>query len=152
MSKSCKKFQGSLTRQKPYDCLTDRVIFFQLGFWPGPPVATPRSHRPVFFIFFLSRFGLKRQWPYHGLSDPVFFSKTFYTILHLDINDHTTVCETVEWLLMFRVENVLKMKKPGLWDLVMVTGGPGQKPNWKKMTQSVRQWYGHWWVNFDIRN
>ncbi len=41
-----------LTRQWPYHCLTDRVIFFQSGFWPGPPVAIPQSHRPGFFHFF----------------------------------------------------------------------------------------------------
>ncbi len=49
----------------------------------------------------------------------------------------------------FRVENVFekKMKKPSLTDRGMVTGRPGQKLDWKKMTQSVRQWYGHWRVN-----
>ncbi len=26
------------------------------------------------------------------------------------------------------------MKKPSLWDRGMITGGPGQKPDWKKMT------------------
>ncbi len=48
----------------------------------------------------------------------------------------------------FRVEKCLKkkMKKPGLWDRGMVNGGPGQKPDWKKMSRSVRQWYGYWWV------
>ncbi len=39
----------SLTHQRPYHCLTDRVIFFLTCFWPGPPMATPRSHRPDFF-------------------------------------------------------------------------------------------------------
>ncbi len=35
---------------------------------------------------------------------------------------------------MFRVENVFekKMEKPGLWDRGTVSGGPGQKPDWKK--------------------
>ncbi len=60
------------------------------------------------------------------------------------------------WSLTFRVENVLekKMKKPGLWDRGMVTGRLGQKLDWKKMTRSVRQWYGHWrftkfWMNLN---
>ncbi len=39
-----------------------------------------------------------------------------------------------------------KMKKPGLWDRSVATGGPGQKPDRKKMTRSVRQRYGLWWV------
>ncbi len=34
---------------------------------------------------------------------------------------------------MFRVENVLKkLKNSGLWDYGLVTGEPGQKPDWKK--------------------
>ncbi len=52
------------------------------------------------------------------------------------------VCETVVWSLTFRVENVFEKKnekKPGLWDCGMVIGGPGQKPDRKKMTWSVRQ-------------
>ncbi len=45
-----------------------------------------------------------------------------------------------------------KWKQPGLWDYSMVTGGPGQKPDRKKMTRFVRQWYGHWRVknNFSL--
>ncbi len=66
-----------LTRQGPYRGLTDRIIFFLSGFWLGPPVATPRSHRPGFFHFFKSRFRPRHQWPYHGLSDRVFSSKIF---------------------------------------------------------------------------
>ncbi len=38
-------------------------------------------------------------------------------------------------------------KKPGLWDHGVATGGPGQKPDWNKMTRSVRQSYGFWRVN-----
>ncbi len=41
------------------------------------------------------------------------------------------------------------MKKSGLWDRGVVTGGPGQKHDWKKMTWSVRQWYGHLRVKND---
>ncbi len=33
----------------------------------------------------------------------------------------------------------------------MVTGGPGQKPDRKKMTWSGRQRYGHWWVKNDLK-
>ncbi len=40
-----------------------------------------------------------------------------------------------------------KMKKPGLWDLGVATGELGQKPDRKKMTQSVRQWYDLWRVS-----
>ncbi len=32
----------------------------------------------------------------------------------------------------------------------MVTGGPAQKPDWKKMIRSVRQWYGHWRVKIHL--
>ncbi len=46
----------------------------------------------------------------------------------------------------------LGSKKFGLWDRDMVTGRPGQKPDFKKMTRSVRQWYGHWRVKDVIRN
>ncbi len=45
------------------------------------------------------------------------------------------VCGTVVWLLTFTVENVFekkKWKKPSLRDGGMVTGEPGQKPDWKK--------------------
>ncbi len=75
----------------------------------------------------------KPQWPYHGLSDRVFFSKTFYTWTSMTIpRSHRP-----------------GFFKPGLWDHGMVTGGPGQKPDWKNMTRSVRQWYGHWRVNMN---
>ncbi len=62
------------------------------------------------------------------------------------------VCETMVWSLTFRVKNVFekKWKKPDLWVRGMVTGGPGQKPDWKKMTRSVRQWYGHWRVKLSL--
>ncbi len=62
------------------------------------------------------------------------------------------VCETVVWSIMFKVENVFEKKKgknTSLWVHGMVTGGPGQKPDWKKITRSVRQWYGYWWVKID---
>ncbi len=35
-------------------------------------------------------------------------------------------------------------KKPGLWDRGVATGGPGQKPDRKKINRSVRQRYGLW--------
>ncbi len=86
------------------------------------------------------------QWPYHGLSDR-FFPQD---ILHLDVNDHTTVSQTVfffnwsvrPWYGHWRLESKMCLKKKnekntGLWDRGMVTGGPGQKPDWKKMTRSV---------------
>ncbi len=47
------------------------------------------------------------------------------------------------------VENDLKKwKKPGLFDRGVATGGLGQKPDRKKMTQSVRQRYGLWRVKW----
>ncbi len=58
-----------LTCQWPCHCLTDRVIFFQSGFWPGSPVTIPQSHRPGFFFIFLN---------------------TFST---LNVSDHTTVSQ-----------------------------------------------------------
>ncbi len=45
-------------------------------------------------------------------------------MLHLDVNDHTTVYETVVWSLMFRVENVFEKKMKNsvsetvVWSLV----------------------------------
>ncbi len=79
--------------------------------------------------------------------------------------DHTTVCQTSFFFLKHftpgsqwpwdcgMVTDVYgrkwfekKMKKPGLRDREMVTDGPCQKPDWKKMTRSVRQSYGFWWV------
>ncbi len=50
------------------------------------------------------------------------------------------------------VENdfIKKWKKPSLWDRGVATGGPGQKPDRKKMTRSVRQRYGLWRVNKQI--
>ncbi len=42
------------------------------------------------------------------------------------------------------------MKETSLWDRGMVTGGPGQKPDRKKMTQSIRQWYGHWRDTWEV--
>ncbi len=49
----------------------------------------------------------------------------------------------------FRVENKFekkKMKKLGLWDCGMVTGGPGLENEFEKneKTRSVRPWYGDW--------
>ncbi len=48
------------------------------------------------------------------------------------------------------VENdfLKKMKKPGLWNCGVTTSRPGQKPDRKKMTRSVRQQYGLWRVKF----
>ncbi len=58
------------------------------------------------------------------------------------------VCETVVWPLVFMVKNVFeKIKNSDPTDRGMVTGRPGQKPDWKKMTRSVRLWYGLWRVN-----
>ncbi len=42
-------------------------------------------------------------------------------------------------------------KKPGLWDRGVATEGLGQKPVRKKMTRSVRQWYGLWWDKSSLR-
>ncbi len=44
------------------------------------------------------------------------------------------------------IENVFEKKKmkKRLWNRDLVTGGPGQKPDWKKVTPSDRQFYGHW--------
>ncbi len=46
------------------------------------------------------------------------------------------------------VENNFKKneKTPGLWDRGVATGEPDQKPDGKKMTRSVGQGYGLWWV------
>ncbi len=85
------------------------------------------------------------------------FSKKFYSWMSLTIpQSHRPVffkpgqpglwgCGVVTDV---RVENVFekKNKKTSLWDCGTVTGRPGQKPDWKKMTRSVRQWYGHWRV------
>ncbi len=38
------------------------------------------------------------------------------------------------------------MKKPRLWNRGVATGRPGQKPDRKKITRSVRQWYSLWGV------
>ncbi len=58
----------------------------------------------------------KPQWPYHGLSDQSFFSKTFYT-----------------WTLMTIPRSHRPgFFKPSLWEHGMITGGLGQKPDWKK--------------------
>ncbi len=100
-----------LTHQRPYE--------FNKPQWP--------YHGLSDLFFFLRHFTPRRQWPYHCLIDQVFLNP---------------VGETVVWSLTFRVENVFKKKekekKPGLWDRGIVTGGPGQKPDWKKMTHSVR--------------
>ncbi len=118
------------SRQRQYRCLTDRLIFFLSGFWPGPPVATPQSHRPGFFIFFKKvvfdqdvsghttvcqtrffkrYFRLGCQWPYHGLTDQVRGMATDILGQKSDKkNLKNTVCETVVWPLM--------LKKPGPWD------------------------------------
>ncbi len=59
------------------------------SFWPGPAVTIPRSLGPGFIPFF---FLPRCQWPYHGLTDQVFF----IPFLTWDVSDHTTdlVCET----------------------------------------------------------
>ncbi len=77
-----------LTRQRPYCCLTDQVIFFYQVFdpvhqWPHHSL-TDRG----FFIFLESV--STSQWPYHGLSDWGYFKD----ILDRYINDHTTVSQT----------------------------------------------------------
>ncbi len=136
-----------LTRQWPYNCLTDRFIFFQSGLWPGPPVTISRSHRPVFFHFFFKHiFAPEHQWLYHSLTDrvlkfffPIGFS-TQYVISHMTVSQtgfyiflqsglekkkkwKNPVCETVIWSLAYRVKNLIEIKWLGLWDSDMVTGG-----------------------------
>ncbi len=79
----CPKF--FLTHQRPYRCLTDRVIFFY------------------------QVFDLVHQWPHHGLADRFFFiffkvvsghtmvcQTGFFLkdILDWDVNDHTTASQT----------------------------------------------------------
>ncbi len=59
-----------LTRQRPYRCLTDRVIFFYQVF---DPVC---------------------QWPHHGLTDQVFFIFFLKVVFDQDVSGHTTVCQT----------------------------------------------------------
>ncbi len=122
-----------LTPQWPYHCLTDRVIFFLSGFWPGLPVATPRSHRPGFFHFFLRCFWPRHHWPYQGLSDRFFFLRYFrlghqwpyhglidrVRVMVTDVlgqksDKKTLVCEAVVW--------PLTLKKPSLGDRGMTTG------------------------------
>ncbi len=85
-----------LTRQKPYDCLTDRGFFqfFSKSFWTKMSVAIPRSVRPEFF---------------------------FKDISDWDVNDHTRYQRRVRGM----VTDVLGQKrdkikkKTGLWDRSM---------------------------------
>ncbi len=44
------------------------------------------------------------------------------------------------------------MKKPGLWDRGVAIGEPGQEPDRKKMTRSVRQRYGLGWLKSSVYN
>ncbi len=133
-------------RQVPYLGLSDRGFFrfFFLLFLSETSMAIPKSHRRFFFTPFLT-------W---------------------DVSDHITdpVCETgvcsltsqseISFLkktgltdrgmatdVLFQNDVEKKWKKPGLWDRGVATGGPGQKPDRKKMTWSVRQSYGFCWVN-----
>ncbi len=123
---------------------------------------TPVSRTRFFPVFF---FWPWCQWPYHGLTE-----RFFIPFLTWDVSDHTMdpVCETGVRSLMSQskisfkkpgltdrgmttdalVKNDFKkMKKPGLWDPCVATGGPGQKLVRKKKTRSVKQWYGLWLVN-----
>ncbi len=102
------------------------------------------------------------QRPYHSLTDRIFFNTSghttvcqtvffcFFLILDLDVNDHNmvsqtnnvekvkeknTVCETVVW--------PLTLKKTGPWDRGMVTGGPGEKPEWRRLLFIKTSHY--WW-------
>ncbi len=89
------------------------------GFWPGLAGTIPRSLGPGFFPFFFCRFWPKCQWPYHGLTDRVFFTP----FLTWDVGDHTMdpVCETGVWSLTSQSEISFSFFK-----------------------QSDRPWYGHW--------
>ncbi len=104
-----------LTRQRPYHCLTDWVIFF-IRFLTRSTSGHTTVSQTRFFHFFKSYFRPRCQWPYHGLSDQFFFD-----ILDKDINDHTMVLQTrsLVWSLTSNVERVTEK-------------------NW-----SVRPWYGH---------
>ncbi len=101
-----------------------RPGFFLSGFWPRTWITIPRSHRLGFSSFF--------------------FNYVFNPLSYLMSLPHlkNPVCETVVWSLTFRVQKVFekKWKKTRLWDRGMVTGGPGQKPDRKKMTRSVVIW------------
>ncbi len=59
------------------------------------------------------------------------------------------VYETVIWSLTYMVKNLIEKKKekPILWNHDIVTGVQSLKPDWKKMTQFVRLWYGHRRIN-----
>ncbi len=90
--------------------LSDRLgHFFQSGFWSGPPVTIPRSHRPGFFhFFFIHIFDPEHQWLYYGLTDRVFLN---------------LVCETVVWSLTSRCKMSLKKKTPVWQTVVWSLGG-----------------------------
>ncbi len=112
-------------------------------------MAIPWSVRPVFLKRY---FRLGRQWPYHSLTDRVCGMVT--DVLGQKSDKKTPVCETVVWPLTSWSKRTLKIKfkKPGLWDRDVSTGRPGQKPDRKKMTRSVRQRYGLWRVNNESCN
>ncbi len=82
-----------LTRQRPYCCLTDRVIFFYQVFYP----VRQWPHRPGFFHFFLKLFSTKTLVAIPQSVRSVFF----IDILDWDVNDNTTISQTgsVVWSL-----------------------------------------------------
>ncbi len=103
-----------LTHQRPYHCLTDRVIFFYQVFdsvrqWP--------HHGLTDQSFFNHFFDLGRQWPYHR---SVVWSLTSQSKISFLKKPSLTDCGMATDIL---IENDLKKMKK---------------------TRSVRPWCGHW--------
>ncbi len=140
-----KIFRKFLTRQRPYHCLTDRVIFsirFLTRFASGH---TTVSQNPFFFNFFSVVFD--QDVSGHTTVCQTVFLKDILDCESMTIsqshrpgpwNGHwcprskkwykkNPVCETVVW--------PLTLKKPGPGDWGMVTGGPSEKPEcWRPLS------------------
>ncbi len=113
-----------------------------------------------------------RQWPYLSLTIQVFFKSLFWpttsvtipwtrfvrlwyghwhpSLKYLRKKNRSDRPRYGHWHLG-RKRHQKKMKKPGLWDRGVATGGPGQKPDRKKMIRSVRQRYGLWRVKIIVK-
>ncbi len=135
-----------LTRQWPYPCLTDRIIFFQSGFRPCTPVTISWFHRPDFFHFFLNQDLMKKNeknpvcetviWPLAYRIENLIEKKMKKNL----------VCETVIWSLANKVENLIERKMKKNWSVKLwyVHWRTGSKTWLKKKTRSYRPWYCHW--------
>ncbi len=98
-------------------------------------------------VFFLRHFTPGRHWPYHGLTDRFFFSIFFYQVFDLGRQWSYHSLRLVFFHFFSSSFSILNIKDHDTTQSVRPWYGHWRHPGVKclrKKTRSVRPWYGHW--------